>query len=311
MGQTTPKMSIYIPSNNETGYATSFAVGMNNIDQHDHSGAPNKGVPIASNGILDGSVTAIKLNADVLSSGGGLAFDGSNAIKIDANGVKASMLNTDVLTVGGGLEFDINNTIQIKAPVSVAKGGTNATSFGTANGVVKYDGTRLVASSAATYDSSNRYRNTAQPAFSYFLAATTNYDLTGDGTVYQLGSGLYPLTKIFDQGNNFNVNGTFTAPVTGVYQITAMVVFSTNSLADMDRVTLAISTTLRTYYPVSIKNADTSEDINISGTVLADMTAGDIAVVNVSCYESPSNKSVAIVGNASLFLTGIQGHLVC
>lgn len=65
MGQTTPNMSIYIPAAGETNYDQSFAAGMVNIDQHDHTGGPNKGVPISTGGIADQSITYQKLNANV------------------------------------------------------------------------------------------------------------------------------------------------------------------------------------------------------------------------------------------------------
>jgi len=65
MGQVTPNMGIYIPAAGETNYDAPFAAGMINIDQHDHSGAPNKGVPISSSGLAPGVVTYDKLNANV------------------------------------------------------------------------------------------------------------------------------------------------------------------------------------------------------------------------------------------------------
>jgi hypothetical protein len=62
MGVVTPNMAIYIPSAGETNYDAPFSAGMVNIDQHDHTGGPNKGVQIGSSGIADGSVTFAKLN---------------------------------------------------------------------------------------------------------------------------------------------------------------------------------------------------------------------------------------------------------
>ena len=279
MGQTTPNMSIYVPSNNETGYGQSFAAGMTNVDQHDHSGPPNKGVPIASGGIADGSITATKLNSNVL-------------------------------TIGGGLAFDINNAIEISAPVTIADGGTAATSFGTTNGVVKYDGSKLVTSATATYNASNVFNNTAQPAFSYFLTAETG-DVTGDGTQYQIGIAPDPLTKIFDQANNFdNGSAIFTAPVNGIYQITVMVDFHGGVKEVMN---IAIVTTNRTYYPNSTRTATTSGEVNINATVLADMNAGDTAYILVSSNLAAGggSKTVSLMGDSSLFLTGIQAWLVC
>jgi hypothetical protein len=93
---------------------------------------------------------------------------------------------------------------------SIAGGGTNATSFSTSNGIVKYDGTRLVTGSA-TIDSSNITLNTSQPCFMAYNANTVT-NVTGDNTVYTCQFD----TEVFDNNNNFSSN-IFTAPVTGIY----------------------------------------------------------------------------------------------
>lgn len=78
MGVVTPNMGIYIPSAGETNYDAPFSSGMVNVDQHDHTGGPNKGVPIGTGGIADGSVTFAKLNLpasasrQMLQSGSGI-----------------------------------------------------------------------------------------------------------------------------------------------------------------------------------------------------------------------------------------------
>lgn len=55
-----------------------------------------------------------------------------------------------------------------------------------------------------------------QPAFFAYLAGATA-DITGNGTIYTIGSGATAFTKVYDQGGDFNVNGTFTAPKSGRY----------------------------------------------------------------------------------------------
>ena len=80
MGTTTPNMSIYIPADGETNYGTSFANGMLNVDAHDHSGAPDNGVPLSASGLAAGSVTRDKLNANVF--GIGVHPDANNAIEV-------------------------------------------------------------------------------------------------------------------------------------------------------------------------------------------------------------------------------------
>lgn len=77
MGQTTANISIYIPAAGETNYDASFAAGMINIDQHDHSGGPNKGVPITGSGLANFSVTYEKLNANVVDPTTGIGVKGA------------------------------------------------------------------------------------------------------------------------------------------------------------------------------------------------------------------------------------------
>ena len=98
MGNTTPNIGVYIPSAGETGYDASFASGMINVDQHDHSGAPNKGVPIASAALADNSVTFSKLDANVADTATGIGTEtGVNAHKLTTLGVLKSIyqLGTD------------------------------------------------------------------------------------------------------------------------------------------------------------------------------------------------------------------------
>lgn len=88
IGQVTSNISIFIPADGETLYGQSFAAGMLNIDQHDHSGPPTKGVPLSSTGLADYSVTNMKLNntqpTSVVYNGGGIILDPTtNQLKAD------------------------------------------------------------------------------------------------------------------------------------------------------------------------------------------------------------------------------------
>ena len=103
------------------------------------------------------------------------------------------------------------NSWNSNIPVELSKGGTNATSMATSTGIVKYDGTRLVTSSTALIDSSNRTTNTSQPCFRAY--ANLQSDVTGDGTEYTV----IFAHENFDQANNFDATSTFTVPVTGIY----------------------------------------------------------------------------------------------
>jgi hypothetical protein len=66
MGTRTPNMSVYKPAPGEQVYDPAFSAGLDNIDAHDHSGAPNKGIPIGTAGIQDGAITPDKLSTEIL-----------------------------------------------------------------------------------------------------------------------------------------------------------------------------------------------------------------------------------------------------
>ena len=155
MGQTTPFMGIYIPSAGETNYDQSFAAGMLNIDQHDHSGGPNKGVPITTAGLSPFSVTYDKLNANVVDPTTGIGVSGAlpNQLQIlgllkniyqlaatsgfiTKDGVLAHARTfqdsaTVTWTNPDGVSGDPVANVDISGltPVSVANGGTGKTSF--------------------------------------------------------------------------------------------------------------------------------------------------------------------------------------
>lgn len=202
MGQITPNMGIYIPAAGETNYDASFAAGMVNIDQHDHSGGPNKGVPIATSGIADGSITYAKLNANVADN------------------------TTGLLTHTGGLANQLYlapifaNLFGLSATSGVlAHNGTtlfDRTLTGTAHQIAVTNGTG--AAGNPTFGFSPITTNTTQPAF--LATAALQSDVTGDGTAYTVIFSAASATN-FDQGSNFDGTSTFTVPVggAGIYEI--------------------------------------------------------------------------------------------
>lgn len=103
--------------------------------------------------------------------------------------------------------------------LGIANGGTNANSMSTSTGIVKYDGTKLVTSSAATLNASNVYNNTAQPSVKAVLTTTAS-NITGDGTVTTIPFDTVTTNSGFDQASNFNTSTyRFTAPVAGRYLV--------------------------------------------------------------------------------------------
>lgn len=160
-GSTTPNIGIYIPAAGEDGYSEDFASGMVNVDQHDHSGGPNKGLPIATEGLGAFSVTFDKLNANVVDPTTGVGTSGVflnqivmlNPLKaifqlapatgfITMDGSLAHVRTfVDTASVkwtnGNGVAGNVTANVDIAGltPVVVANGGTGRTSF-SANALV-------------------------------------------------------------------------------------------------------------------------------------------------------------------------------
>lgn len=100
MGQVTPNISIFIPTAGETNYDASFASGMMNIDQHNHTGSPTGGALISTTGLTDGSVTYKKLNANVADTATGIGVDPVNQNKLQILGLLRQIYALDPLSNG-------------------------------------------------------------------------------------------------------------------------------------------------------------------------------------------------------------------
>lgn len=189
------------------------------------------------------------------------------------------------------------------SPITIALGGTNATTMGTSTGIVKFDGTSLVTSTAAKIDSSNRQTNTSQPAF---LANLTSSDLnaTGDNTIYTLG-GTTALTEIFDQDSNFNTNGTFTAPITGKYVLCTCILVTGGTSITSGNVVIVTSNRSyqQNYAPVG------GTQFCPMVCVFADMDVGDTATSTIKTFDS-GGKIDDIFGDANN-RTYFSGYLAC
>lgn len=167
----------------------------------------------------------------VLLSGGGAA-DPSYVTPLATAGGGGLTLVTDATHLNYG----------ITAPVSIANGGTNATSMATTDGTVYYDGTRLVTTATGTigqvltsngagvapsYQAAGGGGGVAGTQAFFYYQATTNTVTPPNPTSldYNMGA-LQPFTPLFDNGGNvFPGNGTgtglfFTAPDAGIYQFT-------------------------------------------------------------------------------------------
>lgn len=127
------------------------------------------------------------------------------------------------------------NSINSTIPISLAKGGTNATSMTTDYATIYYDTSKLAtvasAGSAGQLLTSNgggspptfQDSTASTPGFYAHLSADTAYNLTGDGTPATV-----PLNaERFDTGSDFNTGTyTFTVPSTGYYVMTGTVMYA-------------------------------------------------------------------------------------
>lgn len=146
-------------------------------------------------------------------------------------------------------------------------------------------------------DSTGAVTKPTNPCFSAFSATQSN--VTGDGTTYTMTY----TTEIFDRGGDFS-SATFTAPVTGIYQLTILLNISglTSSHTDT-RITLVTSNRSYNLMIEDAVSSDVAGFLRTTFTILADMDASDTATVTVQT--SNGTKVVDIdTGN------GFMGHLV-
>lgn len=140
-----------------------------------------------------------------------------------------------------------------------------------------------------------------QPAF---LAVLPSSDLnaTGDGTTYTLG-GTTALTEIFDQGGDFNTNGTFTAPVTGRYSLVGAIdtngFSSSHNQGRQDFTTSNRNFLASSWNPFAMVNAGGGSFFSTS--TFADMDAADTVTFTVGIGGGAKTADVRGGSNNSYF----------
>lgn len=181
--------------------------------------------------------------------------------------------SASAVSIGAGTSVSIYNC-------NVGSTNTNAiTGAGTLNysSIIFTNTSSLINTTTQTaqYTNLGKWKSSGQPAFLGTLAGAA-LNKTGTGTSYTLGTDA--LTEIFDQDNNFNTNGTFTAPVTGKYQLSC--VGGLQGATILQQNITQIVTSNRTYTG-NIGRSANSNDLYVNLTALADMDTADTATVTI------------------------------
>jgi hypothetical protein len=136
-------------------------------------------------------------------------------------------------------------------------------------------GSTLGTTSHIVIDEAGHVTKPLQSAFN--ATSATQNNVTGDETQYQMTFG----TETIDRNADFNTNGTFTAPVTGLYLLSANV--GGGGFSSHTRMLNFIVTSNRTYIATleNLANTHNGNSFGFNVSCLADMDANDTAFVQV------------------------------
>lgn len=288
--------------------------------------------------IATSTATATSTTAALTFNGlSGAATFGSPATTTFSGGIQGTFLN---LTSAGTSTISSNvvspcfsNTIggacltSLGTPVSIANGGTNASSFGTTNGIVAYDGTRLVNFANFTLTSTLASILTASTTnFSNFGTAyfggTATSTVVGDSATSTLLSSL-GVTKT--SGTAFRVNDGFgtnilnvsTASTTAGYDLLQLwSATSTGPLFAFDQYGhMTASSTAPVLSSCGTSPTLTTDSSDFQGTITVGsvaatgctLTFGTPHTTNTHCVIS--NQTVSVV-NAMTYTESTTGFVV-
>ncbi len=122
-----------------------------------------------------------------------------------------------------------------------------------------------------------------QPAFLAYVP-TDVLNKTGTGTAYTLGADT--LTEVFDQNGDFNTNGTFTAPVTGKYYLSACSAIISVTAATGIVITMVASNGSYSARSFRVASAIALREFM---SVLLDMDAADTATCTLAAFGEASD----------------------
>jgi|SRR5712671_1620865 len=299
-----------------TGIAL-FASSGSGLISFVYSEIANSGGSSTNNTASAGIITvdhSLFSNPITTSSTGALAFLHSR--------IDSAAQNTTALTLGGsGTTTVAYSIINSGSASSISVGGADVTvrsvSVGSTNingitgaGTITYGNINFSTGSSgmntttqlAGFTRPGITLSSHQPAFLAYLPST-DLNKTGAAAAFTIGSAT-ALTEVFDQGSNFNTNGTFTAPYTGKYYLSGncVVVGATISTGG----NLTITTSNRNYIFNNVRPAGTS-NAGFGISYLCDMDAADTATLVITMSGEAGNTD-DIFGSADV-QTGFSGFL--
>ena len=190
------------------------------------------------------------------------------------------------------LQYDINATNEWRMGVDDDDGDAFKISQGNALGT----------NDTFTMTPNGERRLPLNPAFAARLSVD-EHNVTGAGATHQIGS-TSGFTEIFDQGSNFNTNGTFTAPITGRYFISGYI--NVGGLTSSMTTGLVEIEAVSRNWQSNVINAGNMKSVNDELTFnfssLIDMDAGDFANISITISNGASN-------GADIFSTYFTGWL--
>lgn len=292
-----------------TGSALSVGVGATAIVSNCTISSSNTNAITGAGAITYGGLNFISTSSTINTTTQALLVEGpsrtigssnsgaTNTLTLTNTSNTASSAVNIQATVAGGTAADAQSTYTVTGGASWATGVDNSASDAFVIAATAALGTTNVMSVATT----GEINFPLQSAFMATSAGAT--DVTGDGTVYTIIFG----NEIFDQNSDFDGTSTYTAPVTGRYQL-SLTVASSGYVASTAG-TYTIVTSNRTYTgcsftPIGVKS--TANGPYFTQSLLGDMDAADTAVAKIT-ISGEAGAVVDITANVTKF----SGYLAC
>jgi len=172
--------------------------------------------------------------------------------------------------------------------IGIAYGGTNATSFSTGNGLVYYDGTRLV---TTTVTAGDLYQSGLfNPTYGelYDNVATSTISTNGSSYVKWTGSSVGECSGV--TGNTTNDNLTINSGRGGVFKVSYSVTFKVSATGDYYWTTningSALSKNRQRIYAGS-----TNVDYTVSSSAIVSLSSSD--TIDLGCYAASATVTVS------------------